>query len=207
MSSTGRERDERGLGPAQLSLQVITQTLWLLRRYFKLQQESLLWRPKTRPHARMPLVGEEKFMIVNIIAWNVLINDLLIIISIIQKHLKIWNISPSYDCYDAMVNSHWYDVVGVQNLIKLVIADYWLEMISRLKLFQREIFSTFIYWLPWLWWRCTAGPRVFKTNIIQTRGSDECYLGYQNGQCQILCFCWWAEIFYPRLGTIVLNYH
>ena len=64
-------------------------------------------------------------MIVNIIAWNVLINDLLIIISIIQKHLKISNISPrsSYDCYYAMVNTT-YDVVGVQNLIKLVIADY-----------------------------------------------------------------------------------
>ena len=120
----------------RLSLKVITQTLWLLRRYFKLQQESLLWRPKTRPHARMPLVVEEKFMIVNIIAWNVLINDLLIIISIIQKHLKIWTISPSYqDCYYAMVNSQEYDVVGVQNLIKLVIADYWLEMIRRQKLF------------------------------------------------------------------------
>ena len=71
MSSTGRGDWD------PLSLQVITQTLWLLRRYFKLQQESLLWRPRTRPHARMPLVVEEKFMIVNIIAWNVLINDLL----------------------------------------------------------------------------------------------------------------------------------
>ena len=178
MSSTGRGDWD------PLSLQVITQTLWLLRRYFKLQQESPLWRPKTRPHARMPLVGEEKFMIVNIIAWNVLINDLLIILSIIQKHLKIWNISPSYDCYDAMVNSHWYDVVGVQNLIKLVIADYWLEMIRRQKLF-----STFIYWEP----GCSASSREFQTNIMQTRGADECYLGYQNGQCQILCFCWWAE--------------
>ena len=48
-------------------------------------------------------------------------------------------------CYYAMVNSQEYDVVGVQNLIKLVIADYWLEMIRGQKLFSaRNIFYFYL---------------------------------------------------------------